>query len=303
MKLRSTVFGSKVEAKLFHSLQSRWSPKFTLYPSLPLASIIQLEPKELSSKEREYFYETSLDYTFCQANALPILSIEFDGVGGGFSRDGIYIQGRQAPDPYRKLKMDFKLKVAKAVNYPLIVVSYEETQLLDKGDSITILDGIVGQLMAQKAFMRHVTEMAEVSRTEIESLQGTQKSNYIESLITAAEVKADSEMNPIARKADEYEIACISHGVKSYSVEYLYDPPLPPVKDAFDLEGLQARTDAINHTEKIGCRIVVRIQKNEIVKVVWVRNFEGYGIFPGSIAHNIARYLVFKKVYSFLKVK
>lgn len=300
MKLRSTIFGSKAEAELFHSLQSHWSPKLTLYPSLPLANIIQIDPKELSPGQLEYFYKTSVDYTFCQANGLPILSIEFDGIGGGFSRDGTYMQVREAPDPYRKLKIDFKLKAAATVNYPLIVVSYEEKESLDREDSLTILDGIVGQLLAQKEFIRHLNEMIEVSKTEIEGLQRTERGDYIEHLITAAEVKADSEMNPIARKADDYHVACISLGVTNYRFEYLHDPPLPSIKDVFDLEGLRTRINAMKHTLKIGCKIVVNTPKNEIIKVAWVRNFEGYGIFPGLIAENIARYLVFKKAYSLL---
>jgi hypothetical protein len=97
VKLRSTVFDSESEKGLFKSLESRWSSKLRLYPQLPLSRIIELNPQELSPAEKSYFYKTNVDYTLCDQRGCPILSIEFDGIGGGFSKDGVYLQARESP--------------------------------------------------------------------------------------------------------------------------------------------------------------------------------------------------------------
>lgn len=149
MKLKNTIFDSKSEKGVFKSLQSRWSSKLVLYPQLPLSKIIELHPEELAPAEKNFFYKTNVDYTFCEKSGRPILSIEFDGIGGGFSKDGVYLQVREAPDARRKKKMDFKLRLANAVSYPLVIVSYEEIESIDQQDSFTILDGIIGQYLAK----------------------------------------------------------------------------------------------------------------------------------------------------------
>ena len=77
--------------------------------------------------------KTSIDYTLCTKDGQPILSIEFDGLGEGFSRQGEYHQQTATVDPYRKLKMDFKLRIARNEAYPFFVVSFEESVVLVSG--------------------------------------------------------------------------------------------------------------------------------------------------------------------------
>ncbi len=296
MKLRNTIFGSKSEAKVFHALKSRWSPKLTLYPQLPLASIIEIGPQELSPKERDYFYKANIDYTFCQPNGRPILSIEFDGIGGGFSRGGTYIPKRETDDPYRKLKMDLKLKLANAVSYPLVVVSYEERESLDEEESLTILDGIIGQFLAHREFRRRINEMVEDSAREIDQLRAWERHEYIQDLVIQAEVEAELKMDPVTIKAAEYERFAFEQGVNSWSHRYLNDPPLPDIKGLHDVEGLRARAEAMKHTIRVGCQVVIS-EPIPVIQAVWVRNFEGYGVSPLIVAQNVARYLAFKRAY------
>lgn len=265
---------------------------------MPLSKIVRIDTEELAPKEREYFYKTSLDYTICQTSGRPLLSIDFDGIGGGFSRDGVYIQARETPDPYRKLKMDFKLVVTKAVNYTFLIVSYQEIESLDEEDSLTILDGIIGQALTKQEFRKLIKEMLEDERENIEEMQGSEQYDYIQDLVIQAEVIAELENDPIAIKAAKYNAACGNIG---WSTEWLSDPPLPDIRDFFDVEGLKRRIEAMKHTVRQGCRIVVKTPKLVIVQPVWVRNFEGSGISPFTIAENIAQYLAFKRAYFLIK--
>jgi hypothetical protein len=152
VKIRATVFDSKAEEDVFRRLQSRWSSELVLYPSLPLAKVICLgEDDLLPANEERFFYQTNVDYTFCTPEGRPLFSVEFDGLGGGFSKAGTYIPHRRTQDRNRQWKLDTKLQFAAAVRYPLMVVSFEEVRSFDD-ESITILDGIIGQFMAHRKF-------------------------------------------------------------------------------------------------------------------------------------------------------
>jgi hypothetical protein len=160
LRLRSTVFDSASERMIFRALDSRWSPRLRLYPSLPLSKIVELEQADgLPANERRFFYATNVDYTFCEPTGRPVMSIEFDGIGGGFSRDGTYFPKRQTPDPNRKWKLDFKLRVARSVGFPFGVVSSEETEELGPGVSLTVLDSVIGRCLARRREAEIIEEL------------------------------------------------------------------------------------------------------------------------------------------------
>jgi len=55
MELRNTVLDSELEANTFQTLESKWSPTFKIFPSLPLLEIFQVDSSELNAKELWYF--------------------------------------------------------------------------------------------------------------------------------------------------------------------------------------------------------------------------------------------------------
>ena len=304
MKIKNTIFASKPEEKVFRSLESRWSPQFRLWPSLPLSTLFKLEDNDVTEKERQYFYSTSIDYTLCDSGNTPLLSIEFDGIGGGFSNNGIYLPGDGYVNSMRKVKLDFKLKCAAEVGFPLFVVSYEEIESLDQDDTLMILDGIIGQVLAKKEFFRKINDLNDYYHdkfAEASSLEEYElKQEVIQDLATSCEVEAELTMDPIARKAADYGELCHGLGVGSYSMRNLSDPALPDFNGIDDIEGLKARIEAMKHTVREGCQITIEMPGQKIEKTVWVRNFESYGVSASSIARNIAEYLGFKKAYSLL---
>ena len=78
--------------ELYRTLRTNW-PRWAIYPQLPFQAIIDFESSpSLSEKERAFLRHTSVDYTFCGKEDRPILSIEFDGLGDGFSRHAEYVQ-------------------------------------------------------------------------------------------------------------------------------------------------------------------------------------------------------------------
>ena len=83
--------------------------------------------------------------------------IEFDGLSNGFSREGtFYIEKEPKKDQYRKLKMDAKLRLCSQFQISMIVLSYEESNLLtESNDWITILDVIIGDAIGKKYYEKN----------------------------------------------------------------------------------------------------------------------------------------------------
>lgn len=304
MKIRKSIFGSKSEYDLFRALQNRWSKDFDLWPSLPFSSIVELEKSEpsLSSKEREFFYNTNIDYTLCTKSGSPVLSIEFDGLGKGYSRNCEYIQIEESSDPYRKLKLDFKIKIAKKLDYPFYVISFEESKELAPDLNLTIVDGIIGQVLAKKEFREKIKTFYDENREMIESLPNYAQREYVQDLVLDAETIAELRMDPISELAAKYEFEATEKGItRGYKMEYLNDPPLPDGDPFEDIAVLEKRIDAIKNATRVGCRMIINTPKIAIIETVWVRNFEDNFISPLHIANNIAEMLAFKKAIDLIR--
>ena len=303
MKLKNTVFDSELEANTFHALELRWFPSFKIFPSLPLLKIFQVDSDELTTKELWYFQKSNLDYTICLPNNQPILSIEFDGVKGGFSRDGIYSLEHKIIDPMENHSLDLKLKAAKRVHYPLMLISFEELKHFDEEDTLTILNGIIRQLIAQEELPQCSKGTAEEHYQEREERQGWEKYEEIQDQRASAQNETELPMNPIADKAVVYEQRSAEFGIIKHRFDYLIDPPLFGIKNIFDEEIIQSKIKARREIVRVGCRVMVENSKVVTAQPVWIHNSDFFEISLLSLAKNIAQYLAHKRIYSLLRYR
>jgi hypothetical protein len=155
-------------------------------------------------------------------------------------------------------------------------------------------------------------EAVEENRDFIENLNNEEQSEYIQDLVTSAEVEAEMECDPIAKKAAEWEgrcFRCPQKGIFSFQFEYLNDPQYPDLglfsKDNIkniNNDIVNKIIEANNNTIKVGCRIkVVVTPKIDILRTIWIRNITFFGISPISTAENLARFLAFKQAYDVMK--
>ena len=188
--VKETVFGSKAERAVYKALNTRWGDKFHLFPSLPFANVINFERMNLTHKEMEFLFKTSVDFTLCDKETYrPFLSIDFDGMGRGFSRNGEYVEILPSEDKYRKLKFNLKLKITEQAHYDYFIVSYRETENLDPNLHLTIVDGIIGKILARNNL------------------------NIIDDWFIEREIETEAEYNPIFRKELELEEELHKNGV------------------------------------------------------------------------------------------
>lgn len=300
MKIRNTVFGSGNERELFTALNSTWSEHFNLWPSLPFLSVIEVDGGEVLRGEWEELLKTSVDITLCpKADDRPVVSIEFDGDGHGFSRDGKYVQLHPSKGPNRKVKFDLKLRIAARVGYPLLVLSYGEKNPIDPSLALTIADGIVGQVVAKD----HMHELLEewLTQDRIDRMHPAIRDDYIQDQVLTAGVAAELRWNPIAKLTSQHEyVVEMRLGLPAPRCEILHDPELPPLKgDMFEpgyFESLEARITAFNQAMRVGCRADVDTPRGYFSETVWVRNVSGHGVHPMGLAEDIAKLIVLKQV-------
>lgn len=292
---------------MFHEIETRWKSRLRLFPQLPLSAVISVEKSEVTPDEFRFYVSTSVDFTFCDKQEKPMLSIEFDGLGGGFSHDNKYIPFRKTNAPKRKTKLDFKLKLAQQIGYPLVVVSYEEIRPLTRGDSLLIVDGVIGQYLAKQEFQGKIRKRLDGAQQELDQMSEWEQSEYVQGLVLTTEIESELENDPIAIEAAKYdELLSKTFGYTSYSKQPLEDHSVPPPpRNVFpqtheEIKQFKRRIEALDSAPKYGCRITIETKEKPFSYEVWVRNFNCIGVSPLSILDNIAEYIAFKQTYTYL---
>jgi hypothetical protein len=294
VRVRQTVFDSASEREIFRSLDSRWSPRLRLYPQLPLAKLIDLEPVDsLPDNERRFFYSTNVDYTFCEPSGKPLFAIEFDGIGGGFSSDGVYVPARATSDPNRPWKLDFKLRAARAADFPLAVVSFEEAGELSAGDSLTVLDCLIGRCLAKIREEELIREFLEERKGFIDSLSPIQEHEYVQDLVFEAGITAELENDPLELEVERLKQELGSRiGSLEIRRDMLFDPPLPESDEWLPPPSIvEERIRGFEEADRVGCRVAVKTPGGGLIRTTWIRNVgSDLRVLVITVAENVAMF-------------
>lgn len=202
--MKKSIFDSKSERTIFKRLKTIWSKYVDVFPQIPVRNVIdydKLRSFDKNPKVADYLLKTSFDFVVCELETgNPILVVEFDGLSGGFSQDGkFFIESTPDNDKYRKLKMETKLRVCSEFRVPMIVVSYNESNLLpESGDWISILDAIIGDAIEKRAHEKNYSKYIKML-TEAYEFGGQESAE-----MTTIEIEMINEQyNPIKRKIRE----------------------------------------------------------------------------------------------------
>jgi hypothetical protein len=287
MHKAKTIFGSSSEKRTFDAITSLLPEGWTLYPNIPFSHIVRAERGELKDGEWDFYLKTSVDFVLTAPTAEPSLALEFDGLGEGFSLGDTYVQARPTDDPYRSLKLNFKLRLCRAVRLPLLVISFEEVRVLRPDDAHILVHSIVGQHIANRVY-RDTIRRWDAER------RGAGKSPD-DILWELAQLRAETQhrYDPFLADLEVGYDRFRELGV-SMSLEPLFQPDVLPT----------LRTN--QPFESVGCRFTARGGKlsSPIIQVVWVRNFAGRelagildaelpistGVNPLQVAQNVAWY-------------
>ena len=281
---------------VFGRLQSQWSQRFDVFPHVPLTDLIEVERSEVDNEAAwRWYLSTTVDFTICERETRkPLASVEFDGIGGGLSRNGQYIPSRiPQDDPKRGIKLLQKIRWAERVSYPLVVVSYQEAPVLSNTDHLTILDGVIGAMLARY----HERDVLDRVLEDLDLSQRTDaaRDDLIMNAVSDAHVLSQLEFNPLYDAAEriKFELSDRARNAEVETSAVMFDPALP---DAFE-----ERFDAIARAERIGCRVTVRgCSREPISQLVWIRNVSCSGIPLLTLPQSIAEYLTIREALSVL---
>jgi len=202
--MKQSIFDSKSEKSIYKRLKTFWSKYVDVFPQIPVKNVVgydEIIKFAIDRKTRNFLLKTSFDFVICELETgLPILVVEFDGLSGGFSQEGkFYVKTIPENDPARQIKMETKLRLCSDFQVPMIVVSYEESNLLaESGDWISILDVIVGDSIEKSFHEKNYNKYIEVLTEAYEF--GGQESAKLASI----EIEMINEQyNPVKRKINE----------------------------------------------------------------------------------------------------
>jgi hypothetical protein len=324
------VFASKAERINYYKLSRQWGSPYRIYHNLPFLNLLNTkglvnakklgnwhslldsnEPDTISIGDVDYnrLKKTSIDYTVCDENDRPLLCIEFDGIKDGFNV-GTEYRFDGPPDPWRELITGLKLKVAHGSMFPYFVVGYEHFKDLSAGVQLTMVDGIIGEVLSSMETKEKIGEGFDpeevgFSQEAFDDLPPDEQHEIIQDWLVGVEVDAEMRHNPVSRKVAELEreigflCACTM----------LWYPDLDEAKSPLE------RARMINGAVMKGCRCSLhdgmKIENGELVHhtcrfgpitaTVWLPNFNTPHCSPTlGLVENMSKLIALDKARSAL---
>jgi hypothetical protein len=291
VRIKDNIFGSRPERNLYKALEGSWPDKLKVYPGLPFLSVIDWSGARLTAAERDFLKKTSIDYTACDAATdHPLISVDFDGMGRGFTRAGRYHEVVSGQDyPFREQHFNLKVRMANAVRYPLMVVSYDEASPIGGEDQLTVTHGLIGSYLTHFFTQRRLEEIGPT--LDWDGLSEAEIQERVDWLITDIEVDAMFEWNPLVVKAAKARTEAQAAGMKRWDFEYLTDPPTSEASASVSLRDSMLAFYASN---RLGARVTVRGDRFLVSKEIWLRNIEDAAT-SAALAESIASWLAYRE--------
>jgi hypothetical protein len=321
MGVRKQVFASRAERENFYKLRRRWGEKYLIYHNLPFLtvftedSLVDLDrfratgPNKLSSErfrrllsgiEVSRLKKTSIDYTLCDLNDQPLVCVEFDGLQNGVNiGTRYYPSSDENNSEWRQTIMDLKLTVAHGSLFPFFVVGSDHFQDLPLKTKTTIVDGVIGDVLANRAKDKIFSggfkpEDQGFSEDAFNELDRDSQNELIQDWMLDIEVLTELEHNPVSRAAAQL---MSDAGLPSYSVCHKFFPRLPdPLKlptffESPDLQKVKEWVDAWKAVLYHGATVALHTQKyGDVQATVMLPNFQVPGFGSGlGLAEEIAK--------------
>jgi len=300
MKKAKIIFGSKNELKAYKTIEEYLPDDWNIYPNIPLSQIVEISREELPEKKWNFYLKSSVDFVITDNSHEPTLALEFDGLGGGYSSGNTYVLKQTIKqDPYRELKMNFKINTCYSVGLPLIVISFEEINSLLGEEILSLVNSMIGQHIASRIYNETLDKWDKAGRGKGKSFDEILRETC--DLRAELDCKYDPLMAELEKDWEEYS----KLGVRM-SMKPLFKPDI--------LTSMREK----RAFESVGCQYVAKggDLSVPVILAVWVRNFAGdefkgilssdlpisHGVNPLKVAENVAWYLGQKKVVEMSRI-
>jgi hypothetical protein len=248
--------------------------------------------------------KTSIDYTLCDETDKPLICIDFDGIKDGFNV-GTEYRFDGPPDPWRELITGLKLKVAHGSMFPYFVVGYEHFKDLSDGIQLTMVDGIIGEILSNLESHARIgqgfdPEQVGLSQEDFDKLLPDEQHELVQDWVIGVEVEAELKNNPISVKVCELKRQVPLH----CACTWLSYPSADHAKS------LGERRRLLDNAVSKGCRCTLyreRVMENgkvtyltsecgPISATVWLPNFKTPGCSSMlGLVENLAKLVALEK--------
>jgi len=203
--------------------------------------------------------------------------VEFDGFSEGINAGTTYYPGR-IHSIWRKEITELKLRVAFASLFPFFVVGKDQFASLSKNIKLTIVDGIIGQVLAKRASWKKiqhglVAKEAGISEGAFDQVKPSEQASIIEDWVMGVAVMSDFENNPIIRKVEALESELSGH-IQSTRVDPRWFPEITATEAS---ERAREISQVIYH----GAKVTLKTRYGNIERTIMLPNFAapylGYG--------------------------
>jgi len=287
MAAQKLVFASKAERDNYYKLRRQWGKNYHIYPNLPFLMVFNtkdlfdfsnwdLKKIELSKIEWSRLKKTSIDYTLCDENDVPLVCIEFDGLQDGFNVGREY-RTELPSDPWRQEITELKLKVAHGSMFPYFVVGSCHFANFSQDIQLTIVDGIIGEVLAKRVTHERLAkgfspEDAGWSQEHFDKLHELEQHDIIQDWVFGVEVQAECENNPITVKCWDLKREV---GISGWATRYVEYPEAPGVDFMSTIENMKARIKALENATLVGAECIVKTPDlGPVKRTCWLPNFK-----------------------------
>lgn len=309
MAVRKHIFGSKAERDAWDKLQARWGDRYSLYPNLPFLMVFDtkdlvdasawpdpMPTLQASEIELNRLKKTSIDFTLCDTEGMPLVCVEFDGMQEDFNVGPKY-RAAEPTDPWRDIIMSLKLKVAHGSLFPYFVVGTKEFKDISEATQMCLVDAIIGSVLAGKALRERASHFSpeELGMTseEFDRLSSSDQHELIQDWFIGVEVEAEVSHNSVL--AAEYELSQALRkrlGEVRWTIRYLEHPSLD--NGTAPIERAKLMRNAILVGAE--CTVTTR-QFGDITRQVWLPNFNAPGYSEYGFLDELARLLTLDAVW------
>ena len=281
MAAQRLVFGSKTERENYYKLRRQWGTNYNIYPNLPFLMVFNskdlfdfsnwdLKKMELSNIEWNRLKKTSIDFTLCDAQDTPLVCIEFDGLQEGFNIGREY-RTELPSEPWRQEITELKLKVAHGSLFPYFVVGSRHFAAFSQDIRLTIVDGIIGEVLAKRAAHERFAkgfspEDAGYEQGDFDNLHQSEQHDIVQDWVLGVEVQAECEHNPVTVKCYDLQREL---GIYGHATRYVEYPEAPGI------ENMKERIKALKDATLVGAECVVKTPDlGDVKRTCWLPNFK-----------------------------
>lgn len=278
MGIKKYVFASRAERESYEKLARTWGKSHEIQPNLPFLNVFSLDDITIESEDVERLKKTSIDFTLCDKDYQPIMCVEFDGLYDGVNIGTEYFPSRETRGKWRDRITNLKLFVARESGLPFFVVGAPQFEELSPELKYTIVDGIIGDVLAHRAMNETFQagfdpEALGYSKADFDHLTETQRSELIQDWAISIEVDSELSNNPIRRVA-----AGLFHrlAIRRWGLDWKTFPEIQAEPGSLE------RAEEMNAALWVGCEVTLHTEDfGALSETIMLPNFQTLGFGGG----------------------